>query len=189
MLIMANRHLGFTVRVQKETPIKDFKSLLQNKKIFLSLNLINTIYWRKSYTSKSRRSWLLRRSGLTQMDTIARTSLSSERFFPQRQLSLNIAFMTARNYFQQHQCIPNSLHAIFAFIMQVLNFLELMYQGKDCSPFDTHPVAMWSSLTCLLAYCLAYGVEISFVDILVLHFTSMHFVGACWSLVHCLCYF
>ncbi|KAH8485839.1 hypothetical protein H0E87_027324 [Populus deltoides] len=84
-------------------------------------------------------------------------------FFPQRQVSLNIALMTARNYVQQDRLTtPNSLHAVFTFIMPVLlNFLELMYQGKDYSPFDTHPINMWIGLTCLLAYCLAYGVEVA----------------------------
>ncbi|KAL9373555.1 hypothetical protein Peur_033175 [Populus x canadensis] len=84
-------------------------------------------------------------------------------FFPQRQVSLNIALMTARNYDQQDRLTtPNSLHPVFTFIMPVLlNFLELMYQGKDYSPFDTHPINMWIGLTCLLAYCLAYGVEVA----------------------------
>uniref|UniRef100_A0A6N2JZS7 Uncharacterized protein n=1 Tax=Salix viminalis TaxID=40686 RepID=A0A6N2JZS7_SALVM len=82
-------------------------------------------------------------------------------FFPQRQVSLSIAFMTARNYVQQdQQATPNSTHAIFTFIMPVLLcFLQLMYQGKDYSPFDTHPITMWIALTCVLAYCVIYGVE------------------------------
>ncbi|KAJ6741646.1 PROTEIN putative-RELATED [Salix viminalis] len=69
--------------------------------------------------------------------------------------------MTARNYVQQdQQTTPNSTHAIFTFIMPVLLcFLQLMYQGKDYSPFDTHPITMWIALTCVLAYCVIYGVE------------------------------
>jgi hypothetical protein len=84
-------------------------------------------------------------------------------FFPQRQVSLNIAFMTAKNYVQQDQLnTPNSTHAIFTFIMPVLLcFLEFMYQGKDYSPFDTRPITMWIGLTCVIAYCVVYGVEIS----------------------------
>ncbi|KAJ6912498.1 hypothetical protein NC651_015035 [Populus alba x Populus x berolinensis] len=86
-------------------------------------------------------------------------------FFPQRQVSLNIAFMTAKNYVHQDQLnTPNSTHAIFTFIVPVLLcFLEFMYQGKDYSPFDTHPITMWIGLTCVIAYCVVYGVEISCV--------------------------
>jgi len=122
-------------------------------------------------------------SSVYPMANIARTSHSSSHslqlhsFLPHREVSFNIAFFNARNYFQQNQfTTANSFHYIFAFIVPaLLIFLELMYQGKDCTPFDTNPVTMWTSLSCLLAYCLTYWVgEMTYVRL----FWSQRYVTA-----------
>ena len=83
------------------------------------------------------------------------------RSFPEGQFSFNLAFIATRNHFHHEQLMPNSFHAIFAFINPVvLNLLELRYQGKPITPFDTHPITMMVGISCLLAYCLAYGFEL-----------------------------
>ena len=42
----------------------------------------------------------------------------------------------------------------------VLNLLELRYQGKAVTPFDTHPKTMSFGIACFLAYCLIYDFEL-----------------------------
>uniref|UniRef100_A0A5B7CCL4 Uncharacterized protein n=1 Tax=Davidia involucrata TaxID=16924 RepID=A0A5B7CCL4_DAVIN len=73
----------------------------------------------------------------------------------------NVAFISIRCYFSQEQSASNSCHTIFAFILQLLlKFIELKYQGKDNSPFDTHPKTMSVAITSLLMYCLAFDAEL-----------------------------
>ena len=82
------------------------------------------------------------------------------RSFPERQPSFNVAFIAIRNHFQQEQLMANSFHVIFAFITPlVLNLLGLRYHGNPITPFDTQPITMMVGISCLLAYCLAYGFE------------------------------
>ena len=86
-----------------------------------------------------------------------------ERSFPEGQLSFNITFIASRNHFQHAQLMPNSSHAILFTLISpvVLNLLELWYQGKAVTPFDTHPKTMSFGIACFLAYCLAYGFELN----------------------------
>ncbi|EXC30126.1 hypothetical protein L484_002648 [Morus notabilis] len=82
---------------------------------------------------------------------------------PHEQPSFNIVYnMPTINYFQpQHRIIPNFPHPIVAFIIPViLHLIELQCQCKANSPFETNPVTMWFGVSCLLAYCLAYGIEL-----------------------------
>lgn len=45
-------------------------------------------------------------------------------------------------------------HAVLAFIVPVLvNFIEVKYQGKPKSPFDTHSFTTSVAIFCLLFYC------------------------------------
>ncbi|KAL3497529.1 hypothetical protein ACH5RR_040261 [Cinchona calisaya] len=56
-----------------------------------------------------------------------------------------------------------SSHSIFTFIAEVLvNFLQLKYQNKNDSPFETHPKTMYFAITSLLLYCLAYDAKSRF---------------------------
>uniref|UniRef100_A0A6N2K8M6 Uncharacterized protein n=1 Tax=Salix viminalis TaxID=40686 RepID=A0A6N2K8M6_SALVM len=70
--------------------------------------------------------------------------------FSQRQVPLNTPFMEARNYVQEDQVTTlNLIQRLFIFTMPVLlNFLELMYPGKNYSPFDRHTFTMWVVLAC-----------------------------------------
>ncbi|KAI6677699.1 hypothetical protein NL676_038495 [Syzygium grande] len=48
----------------------------------------------------------------------------------------------------------SSTHAIFAFVVSVLGtFVEVKYQGKPDSPFDTHPITIFLTIFTLLLYC------------------------------------
>lgn len=80
----------------------------------------------------------------------------------QRQLSFNIMYnMPTINYTQPKQRVPKFPHPIVAFIVPVvLNMIEIKCQCKGDSPFDTNPTTMWFTLSCLMAYCLAYGAEL-----------------------------
>ena len=100
------------------------------------------------------------------MANVARTILSQHflrgRSFPEAHLSIN-AFIAITNtcLLLHEQLTPNSLHVIFAFMIQVvLNLLGVKYQGKANTPFDTHPITMSFGIACFLAYCLAYGFEL-----------------------------
>ncbi|CAL5429631.1 unnamed protein product [Camellia sinensis] len=56
-----------------------------------------------------------------------------------------------------------SRHAVLAFLAPtLLEFLEFQYQGKVCSPFQTHPKTMSVAIVSLLLYCLAYDAELRF---------------------------
>ena len=101
------------------------------------------------------------------MANVARTILSQHllrgRSFPEAHLSIN-AFIAITNTFLllHEQLTPNSLHIIFAFMIQVvLNLLGVKYQGKANTPFDTHPITMSFGIACFLVYCLAYGFELN----------------------------
>ncbi|KAL3499631.1 hypothetical protein ACH5RR_038724 [Cinchona calisaya] len=51
--------------------------------------------------------------------------------------------------------------AIFAFIVGVLlSFLRVKYQGKDHSPFETHPKTIFVAILSLFVYCLSYDAKL-----------------------------
>ncbi|KAF9679507.1 hypothetical protein SADUNF_Sadunf06G0022000 [Salix dunnii] len=98
------------------------------------------------------------------MANIARTSHSSNHslqlhsFVPHRSFIQHCIFqckklLPAKSVYHC-QFIP--FHFLAFIVPALLIFLELMCQGKDCTPFDTNAVTMWASLSCLLAYCLTY---------------------------------
>ncbi|KAL3499721.1 hypothetical protein ACH5RR_038814 [Cinchona calisaya] len=77
----------------------------------------------------------------------------------------NAAFINVQLWicclFQQEE-LPAGIfpHAAFAFtIIAILGFLQVKYQGKDKTPFDSHPRTIAVANTSLLIYCLAYGIE------------------------------
>ena len=85
------------------------------------------------------------------------------RSFPEGHLSFNVTFIATRNTFllPHEQLKANPLHAIFAFMIPVvITLLGQKYQGKAITPFDAHPITMTFGISCLLAYCLAYGFEL-----------------------------
>ncbi|KAL3497548.1 hypothetical protein ACH5RR_040280 [Cinchona calisaya] len=54
-----------------------------------------------------------------------------------------------------------SRQANFAFVVAVLlNFLQVKCQGKDESPFETHPKTMLAAIVSLLVYCLSYDAKL-----------------------------
>ncbi|GFZ02095.1 hypothetical protein Acr_15g0007040 [Actinidia rufa] len=73
---------------------------------------------------------------------------------------LNVAVINIRCNILQQQHIPISRNTFLAlFVPVILNFLELKYQGKDFSPFQTHPKMMRVAVVSLLLYCFAYDFE------------------------------
>ncbi|CAK9158961.1 unnamed protein product [Ilex paraguariensis] len=65
----------------------------------------------------------------------------------------NTASIDMRFNFSEEQHISSSHHAILAFIVPVIiNLQQLNYQGKDKTPFETHPKTMGVALTSLLLY-------------------------------------
>ncbi|KAL3497531.1 hypothetical protein ACH5RR_040263 [Cinchona calisaya] len=60
----------------------------------------------------------------------------------------------------------SSRHAIFIFLVSLLlNFLQIKYQGKAESPFETHPKAMFVAIVTLFLYCLSYDAKVRFSKI------------------------
>ena len=102
------------------------------------------------------------------MAEISRPSFSLVQFpssFTHDQSSFNVVYnIPTTNYFQPQQLIvPNSPHPIVTFVIPViLNLIELKCQCRGNSPFDTNPITMWFSVAFLLAYSLAYGIELRF---------------------------
>ncbi|GLT95542.1 hypothetical protein SLE2022_132190 [Rubroshorea leprosula] len=81
----------------------------------------------------------------------------------QQQLSLNVTFNTLRCNFAQETLTPHSCHAIIVFIVPTLiDLIEVKYQAKKHSPFETHPASTMVAVTGLLVYCFAYGAELAF---------------------------
>lgn len=96
---------------------------------------------------------------------------------------INLNFISMRYHFSQiyhhhhhHHPTSSSRHSILTFSAAALvNFLELKYQGKNESPFETHPRTMFLAIASLLLYCLAYDAK--------LRFTSYVNFGVCQSLM------
>lgn len=85
-------------------------------------------------------------------------------FSRRQQVPLNVSFNVLRcNFAQEKLTSTSSRHAILVFIVPILvNFIDVKFQGKFISPFDTHPLSTMVAILSLLAYCLAYGVEQTF---------------------------
>ncbi|PON67549.1 hypothetical protein PanWU01x14_101860 [Parasponia andersonii] len=86
-------------------------------------------------------------------------------YFPHDQPSFHFVYnIPTTNYFRPQQLmVPNSPHPIVTFVIPViLNLIELKCQCRGNSPFDTNPITMWVSLSSLLAYCFAYGIEMRY---------------------------
>lgn len=72
-------------------------------------------------------------------------------------------FTSTRNYLSQQPLESKCIHVIFVFIVPLLaQLLEVKYEGKAASPFETHPKTMLFFILCLLAYCVVYGIELRF---------------------------
>ncbi|KAL7182719.1 hypothetical protein ACSBR1_041411 [Camellia fascicularis] len=76
------------------------------------------------------------------------------------QINFSFFSITTHSYYylSQRQSTSSSFsaswHAVLAFIVPVfLTFLQIKYQGKDISPFDTYPKSMGVSIVSLLLYC------------------------------------
>ncbi|KAL3497527.1 hypothetical protein ACH5RR_040259 [Cinchona calisaya] len=68
----------------------------------------------------------------------------------------------------------SSRHAIFAFLVTLLlNFLQVKYQGKAESPFETHPKTMLVAIVTLFIYCLSYDTKLRFTN----HNTSSAYIS------------
>ncbi|KAH7856910.1 hypothetical protein Vadar_006795 [Vaccinium darrowii] len=95
------------------------------------------------------------------METVAATITGGRRSFTGW---TNIAFIS-RSFSlystQQEEQHPLSLyHAIYVFLLPNLtNFLKLIYQGLDSTPFETHPKTMFISIASFLLYLLAYSIH------------------------------
>ncbi|GMN64717.1 hypothetical protein TIFTF001_033782 [Ficus carica] len=74
------------------------------------------------------------------------------------QTSFTVVYITTINYFPQH-----SPHTVFVFAIPVItSLIQLKCQSNGNSPIDTNPMTMSFSISCLLAYCLTYGIELKF---------------------------
>ncbi|KAL3499656.1 hypothetical protein ACH5RR_038749 [Cinchona calisaya] len=70
--------------------------------------------------------------------------------------SVQFDYTTMRHFHvpQPHDTLSRS-QAIFALIVTLLlNFLQLKYQGKDQSPFETHPKIAVLAVVSLILYCI-----------------------------------
>ena len=76
---------------------------------------------------------------------------------------LNVTFIGMRNFFVQEQRTQASCEANYAFIVSsLLPFLQLKYQGKPDTPFDTHPRTIRVAITSILMYGLAHEAQLRF---------------------------
>ncbi|CAI9095736.1 OLC1v1031732C1 [Oldenlandia corymbosa var. corymbosa] len=83
---------------------------------------------------------------------------------------INLNFISITNHFPQNYyhhdddlTTSPSRHSILTFTASALiNFIEIKYQGKDESPFETHPRIMLLAVTSLILYFLAFDVSSRF---------------------------
>ncbi|KAJ0053993.1 hypothetical protein Pint_00187 [Pistacia integerrima] len=62
---------------------------------------------------------------------------------------------------EQPSISSNRHHAIFLFLMPVmLGLLQVEYQSKNVSPFDTHPINMWGFLAATCIYCVGLATNL-----------------------------
>ncbi|KAL7184721.1 hypothetical protein ACSBR2_026797 [Camellia fascicularis] len=76
-----------------------------------------------------------------------------------RQINFSFLSITAHSYYYLSQRQSTSSSAswriVLAFMVPVfLTFLQIKYQGKNISPFDTYPKSLGVSIASLLLYCL-----------------------------------
>ncbi|KAJ0112791.1 hypothetical protein Patl1_00216 [Pistacia atlantica] len=62
---------------------------------------------------------------------------------------------------EQPSISSNRHHAIFLFLIPVmLGLLQVEYQSKNVSPFDTHPIHMWVFLAATYIYCMGLATNL-----------------------------
>lgn len=75
----------------------------------------------------------------------------------------NVAFISTTYYFVQERRTQVSHHPNYAFIVSsLLQFLQLKCQGKEDTPFDTHPRTIRVAISSLLIYGLANDAQLRF---------------------------
>ncbi|CAI9095729.1 OLC1v1031725C1 [Oldenlandia corymbosa var. corymbosa] len=73
----------------------------------------------------------------------------------------NIGFINFQIHQTIQETIASSRQTIFGFLVAVLiNILQLKYQGKADSPFETHPKTIWLAVTFLFLYFLAQDAKL-----------------------------
>ena len=99
-------------------------------------------------------------------DSDPRNNLRFHRMIARIREQLNAAYINTRfrisNLFQADQSpAPFFPHAAFAFtILAILGLLQVKYQGKDKTPFDSHPKTISLAILSLLIYGFAYGIQL-----------------------------
>lgn len=87
-------------------------------------------------------------------------NIGCENLYIQSRDTFNV---TIRYYFQEYskETILHSRVAILALaITTLLNFLQVKYQGKDESPFETHPKVTLLAIISLLLYCFSFDAKL-----------------------------
>lgn len=80
-------------------------------------------------------------------------------------ISMSYHFSQFYQYHYHHHPTSSSRHSILTFTAAALvDFLQLKYQGKNESPFETHPRTMFLAIASLLLYCLAYDAKSRFTS-------------------------
>ncbi|GMP95097.1 hypothetical protein CsSME_00044273 [Camellia sinensis var. sinensis] len=78
--------------------------------------------------------------------------------------NINVLFFSWRTFYLSHhhrRPPPTSRHAVLAFLAPVLlDFIELKFQGKNVSSFETHQKAIWVAIASLILYCFAYEAKL-----------------------------
>ncbi|KAL7182235.1 hypothetical protein ACSBR1_041025 [Camellia fascicularis] len=78
--------------------------------------------------------------------------------------NINVLFISWRTFYPSHhhrRPLPTSRHAVLAFLAPVLlDFIELKFQGKNVSSFETHQRAIWVAIASLILYCFAYEAKL-----------------------------
>ncbi|KAL7212859.1 hypothetical protein ACSBR2_015535 [Camellia fascicularis] len=78
--------------------------------------------------------------------------------------NINVLFISWRTFYLSHYHFrppPTSRHAVVAFLApMLLDLIELKFQEKNVSSFETHQKAFWVAIASLILYCFAYEAEL-----------------------------
>ncbi|XAR54926.1 hypothetical protein NMG60_11030264 [Bertholletia excelsa] len=87
-------------------------------------------------------------------------------------------------YYARQQPLSPPSHSIFAILISALfEFLQLKYQGKEASPFQTHPKPTSVAIASLILYYLAYEAQLSRLSATYVPcFPGVAFFGSLFSL-------
>lgn len=108
-------------------------------------------------------------------------NIRTTQFLIHNQYCNSVFFVSFRGFFSNSLNIPHTVPSFPILFTSILEFLQLKYQGKQQTPFDTHPLVTYVGIFCLILYCLGYNVEQRFSTNLRYRIRFSKYV--CWIMV------